>query len=204
MNDPKSILEPIAGYALDVLSKLRGRPFVPHSLTKLQNLKVCRDLTMATTAIEVGSFKGVTKRRLCYLFERVISIEIDPTLHEQAKFRCAARKNVELLLGDGAQLLPTVVSRTSNALLFSDGHYSEGQTGQGEEPEPVLKEMELLNAHLSRISATINDDFRLFGVEDGWPRKSEVMAKIERVFPSGKWTHNILNDQCLVLRKAVS
>lgn len=87
MNEPKSVLEPLAGYFLDVIMKIRNRPFVPHSLTKLHNLRVLRDLTGSKTVIEVGSFKGVTARCLSYIFERVITIEIDKNLHQQAKDR---------------------------------------------------------------------------------------------------------------------
>ena len=201
MNDPKTILEPIAGYALDVLSKLRGRPFVPHSLTKLQNLKVCRDLTKATTAIEVGSFKGVTTRRLSYLFKHVVSIEIDETLYRQAKMRCANRKNVEILLGDGTQLLPKVISNAKNALLFLDGHFSGGETGQGDEPEPILKEVDLILPSIENLAAIVIDDFRLFGIESGWPKKSEVLQKLESTFPQQTWSIAIQFDQFLITRR---
>lgn len=200
MNDPRSFLEPLAGYGLDLLAKVGNRPFVPHSLTKLHNLKYCRDVTGASTVVEIGSFKGVTTRRLSHLFDRVISVEIVPELHAQARARCAGRHNVELLLGDGSVLLPDIAARVSKALLFLDGHFSGGETGQGDEPEPVLKELDLIRSHLANFRALVVDDFRLFGVDRGWPRKSEVMAKLEEVFPAPAWHHHVLNDQFLTVR----
>ncbi|MER9681907.1 hypothetical protein NKJ23_21740 [Mesorhizobium sp. M0184] len=201
MNDPKSILEPIGGYALDLIAKLRNRPFVPHSLTKLHNMKTCRDMTGAMTAVEIGSYKGVTTKRMSLLFRNVISVEIDEALYLQASKRCAGRKNVELLLGDGAKLLPEIAARVNKALIFLDGHFSGGETGQGDEPEPVLKELDLIAPFLSNFLAVVVDDFRLFGVEPGWPMKSEVIQKLEILLPETQWRLFVLNDQFLAVRK---
>lgn len=201
MNDPKSILEPIGGYVLDLVSKLRNRQFVPHSLTKLHNMKMCRDMTGATTAVEIGSYKGVTTKRLSYLFEKVVTVEIDEPLYSQASKRCAGRKNVELLLGDGAMLLPEIAARVNKALIFLDGHFSGGETGQGDEPEPVLKELDLIAPFISNFVAVVVDDFRLFGIEPGWPRKSEVIQKLEILLPETQWRLSVLNDQFLAIRR---
>ncbi|MER9419187.1 hypothetical protein NKI95_25040 [Mesorhizobium sp. M0306] len=201
MNDPKSILEPIGGYALDLIAKLGNRPFVPHSLTKLHNMKTCRDMTGAMTAVEIGSYKGVTTKRMSHLFDKVISVEIDEALYHQASKRCAGRKNVELLLGDGAKLLPEIASRVNKALIFLDGHFSGGETGQGDEPEPVLKELDLIAPFIANFVAVVVDDFRLFGVEPGWPRKSEVIQKLEILLPETQWRLSVLNDQFLAVRK---
>ncbi len=195
MNEPKTFIEPLAGYALDLLAKVRNRPFVPHSLTKLHNLKFCRDATKADIVIEIGSFKGLTARRLSYLFDKVITVEIDPTLHDISKKRCAKRKNVQLILGDGKETLATLSPSIENAVLFLDGHFSGGQTGQGEEVEPVLEELDVISDYIENFCAIVVDDFRLFGVEDGWPAKSDVMEKLEQVLPSPLWTHYIMNDQ---------
>lgn len=200
MNDSKNFVESIGGYVLDVIAKLRNRPFVPHSLTKLHNIKLCRDLTGATTAVEVGSYRGVTARRLSYLFPRVVTIEIDPALHAIAKAQCAGRKNIELLLGDGAVLLPEIAAGNDDMLIFLDGHFSGGTTGHGDEPEPVLKEIDLLRENLARVRAVVVDDFRLFGVEPGWPRKSEVIRKLEDTFEGPDWQLTVQYDQFLAVR----
>jgi Ribosomal RNA adenine dimethylase len=151
--------------------------------------------------IEVGTFKGVTTRRLSYFFDRVISIEIDPKLHELAKQKCRGRSNIELLLGDGAVILPLVAARTKNSIIYLDGHYSGGETGTGDEPEPVLKDLDLVAAHFENISAIIIDDFRLFGLEPGWPLKYEVFKKLEALFSNDIWNITVFNDQFLIMRK---
>lgn len=201
MNDPKSIVEPIAGYVLDSIAKLRGDVFVPHSLTKLQTLVRLRKVTGATTVIEVGSFKGVTTRRLSRFYDHVLSIELDPGLCEQARRRCSSRRNVTIYEGDGKVLLPQLAATVRDCVLFLDGHFSGEGTGHGDEPEPVLAELEAVRQYIDHFVGLVVDDFRLFGVERGWPRKSEVMAALEQVLPAPQWTHSVLNDQFVVARK---
>ena len=201
MNDPKTFLEPLAGYLLDILAKLRGDPFVPHSLTKLHNLSRARARSGATTVIEVGSFRGVTARRLSRLFDTVHSIEIDPALHAEAKQRCADRSNVVMHLGDGKRVLAELAPKVSNCLLFLDGHFSGGVTGQGDEPEPVLEELDVVSPHLRNFAGVVVDDYHEFGLAHGWPRKSEVMARLETVMPEPEWLHTIMYDQFIAVRR---
>lgn len=200
MNEAKFFVEPLAGYMLDVLNKVRNRPFIPHSLTKLHNLKYCRDATGATTIVEIGTYKGVTAKRLSRIFKRVVTVEIVPKLHEISKERCRNRKNIELHLGDGSDLLPKIAADVKNAVLFLDGHFSSADTGQGNEIEPVLTELDHIIGHVDNFSAIVVDDFRCFGVDPGWPNKSEVMSKLETVLPSPIWQHYVLNDQFIVIR----
>jgi hypothetical protein len=201
MNEPVTFLEPLFGYLLDTAAKLRNVPFTPHSLTKLHNLRSVRALSGATTVIEIGTYKGVTTRRLSRLFDKVVTVEIDEALMQRAKARCTGRVNIQFLLGDGSQLLPEILARERNVLLFFDGHFSGGETGQGDEPEPVLKEMDTVRHYLDRVSAIVIDDFRLFGVEPYWPLKSEVFAKLERICPEPAWTISLLNDQFVAFRR---
>jgi hypothetical protein len=137
---------------------------------------------------------------LSYLFDRVITIEIDEKLYEQAKARCSKRKNIEFHLGDGADLIRGIVQKENGLVIFLDGHFSGGETGLGDEPEPVLKELDLIADELGRIQAVVVDDFRLFGVEPGWPSKSQLLAKLESVFRPPLWSIAVLNDQVLAYR----
>ena len=202
MNDPKTILEPIAGYLLDISAKLRGDFFNPHSLTKLQNLLRAKAYTGATSIIEVGSFRGVTTRRLARFFQHVHSIEIEPALFAEAQHRCASCKNVTMHLGDGKHILKELIPKVSRCLVFLDGHFSGGITGQGDEPEPVLAELDILARDLDNIVGVVVDDFRMFGFDKGWPRKSEVMARLEYVMPEPEWQHTVIYDQFISMRRS--
>ncbi len=202
MNAPKTILEPLAGYMLDILAKLRGDFFNPHSLTKLHNLLRAKAYSGATSIIEVGSFKGVTTRRLARFFDEVHAIEIDPALYAETQRRCAGCKNVTLYLGDGKDILNALAPKVSRCLVFLDGHYSGGVTGQGDEPEPVLHELDILARDLPNISGVVVDDFRMFGFDSTWPKKSEVMTRLEQTFPEPDWRHFVMYDQFISLRMA--
>ncbi|MGI9362246.1 MAG: hypothetical protein ACR2O7_11905, partial [Parasphingorhabdus sp.] len=124
MNDSKNPFVPLGGYLLDIWSKIRNRPFVPHSLQKLHNLKIVRDMTGARTVIEIGTYKGTTAKRLSYIFDFVASIEVVPELYEISKKRCSSRENIKLFLGDGELLLPEILQEHNKCVLFLDGHYS--------------------------------------------------------------------------------
>jgi hypothetical protein len=201
MNDPKTILEPIGGYLLDLAAKLRNDIFVPHSLTKLHNIARVRWHTGATSVIEVGSFKGVTTRRLSRIFDCVHSIEIDPTLFEHARRRCADCKNITFHLGDGKVVLTKVAADVQKCIIFLDGHFSGEGTGHGDEPEPVLAELDIISRYLPNFLGIVVDDFHEFGVAEGWPRKSEVMAKLECSLPEPEWMHAVMNDQFISMRR---
>ena len=199
MNEPKTFLEPLVGLALDEIAKVRNLPFVPHSLTKLRNLKTCRNLTGATTAVEIGTYKGVTTKRLSRIFDHVVTVEIDAALHQHAVERLKSHRNVRLIHSDGVAALPGIAKEVSRAVLFLDGHFSGGETGQGDEPEPILKELDAIQADLDSFVALVIDDFRLFGVDKGWPKKSEVMAKLETALPDN-WRLLVMNDQFVALK----
>jgi len=199
MNDAKTFLEPLAGLFLDEMAKLRNLPFVPHSLTKLRNLKTCQKLTGATSVVEIGTYKGVTTRRLSSIFDQVVTVEIDAALHAQAVDRLKRKANVRLIHGDGVSALPAIAKEVSEAVLFLDGHFSGGDTGLGDEPEPILKELDAIKANLSSFVAIVIDDFRLFGVDNGWPKKSEVIAKLENTL-ADDWQIMVMNDQFIAIR----
>jgi hypothetical protein len=199
MNDAKTFLEPLAGLVLDEIAKFRNLPFVPHSLTKLRNLETCRKLTGATSVVEIGTYKGVTTRRLSRIFDQVVSVEIDGALHAQATERLKRHTNVRLIHADGVSALPAIAQDVRKAVLFLDGHFSGGDTGLGDEPEPILKELDAIQENLSSFVAIVIDDFRLFGVDKGWPKKSEVMAKLEASL-TDDWQIMVMNDQFVALR----
>ncbi len=99
-------------------------------------------------------------------------------------------------------LLPGVFSeeKLSDAVVFLDGHFSGGITARGSIPEPVLFELDILAQHQHRICGIVIDDFRLFGVEPGFPKKSELILAIERLFPRPHFDFKIHADQVIIER----
>jgi hypothetical protein len=152
--------------------------------------------------IETGTFLGVTAARCARVFDRVVTIELDADLALRARAYLQRFPNVELLHGDGAKVLPDVITRDDarEAVVFLDGHYSGGVTAHGDVADPALSELDTLAHYSERVCGVVVDDFRLFGTEPGFPSKATLLAATERAFPSPRFRLDVHADQLLVER----
>ena len=202
MNKPHRIFSAAGGYLHDVVRLARGIPLNPHSYLKYLTLRSLARRTGARTMVETGTFLGVTAARCAGTFERVVTIELDVDLARRAAQFLARYPNVKVLHGDAVALLPAVLSddACADAVVFLDGHFSGGITAHGSVPEPAILELEILARHADRICGIVIDDFRLFGHEPGFPKKSELILAIERLFPSPRFDLKIHADQVIIER----
>lgn len=202
MNTPNRRWTALGGFLLDLWHVAQGKPINPHSLQKFQIINAARKKTGATQFIEVGTYKGVTTHRCARVFDRVWSIELSPELHQASQKFLAARKNVELCLGDGAHWLKVLLERSelTNVVIFLDGHFSGEETALGDEAEPALNEIALLSKFKHKVAGIIIDDFRTFG-STGVPPKSALLKAIEQRFPEYQLSVHL--DQCIVTRETV-
>ena len=185
MNRQKSTLAALGGHGKDIWNMIRFNVTNPHSWSKYRQLKAVGQRTGAKMLVETGTFLGNTSMRCSKVFDQVVTIELDPDLHKRAKQFLSSRENVECILGDATQKLPEVLSRDDckKAVLFLDGHFSSGETAHGDVPEPACELLDSLAQFKEKIHGIVVDDFRLFGVEAGWPRKSELIRSAEEDFP---------------------
>lgn len=97
--------------------------------------------------VETGTYKGDTAAWAAGLFERVTTIEAQPTLHAQARERHAAIGNIDFRLGDTRAVLSALVPiLDAPALFWLDAHWSALDTaGEGDEC-PLLEELAIINA----------------------------------------------------------
>lgn len=206
MNQPDRPFAALLGYLLDLWRVARGHPVNPHSLSKLRIINAARIRSGATQMIEVGTYLGVTANRCAKLFRRVHTIELSETLYLRAKDVLANQENVEIYLGDGRHWIERILqsSEASDVLVFLDGHFSGGITARGNVPEPALEEIAILSRFQSKIAAIVIDDFRNFGVEQGTPSKSALLASLERYFPERQYQICVHLDQCIVTRRLVT
>ncbi|MBI1370424.1 MAG: hypothetical protein GC162_17450 [Planctomycetes bacterium] len=134
--------------------------------------------------IETGTYMGMTvQKALDVGFDRVISIEIDPGMHAQAKAKFAGESRVELLLGDTLAHLPAILASLDQpATFWLDAHRSGPLTG-GVVPYPVLGELQLIASHPIKDHAILIDDRRLIPTE--WRmNEADVHTAIRRINPS--------------------
>ena len=168
----------------DLLDLARFKIINPHSWSKFRQLKAVGKRTNAKCLVETGTFLGNTSMRCSRVFDQVFTIELDEKLYEQASKYLSSRSNVVCVQGDATVELPKVLQRPEcdNAVIFLDGHFSQGESAHGEVPEPACELLASLAEYKSKISGIVVDDFRLFGVEAGWPRKSELLRTAEEHF----------------------
>jgi hypothetical protein len=203
MNDPGRMLSAAAGYLVDVWSAARAASRHPHGYLKFLTLRALGRRTGARCLIETGTFRGVTSARSAKCFDRVVTIELDAGLACLAKNRLARYRNVTVLQGDAAALLPSVFVQypCDGAIVFLDGHFSGGGTALGPLVEPAILELEILAKHADLIYGIVIDDFRLFGIEAGFPKKSELVLAVERLFPFPQFDFTVHFDQLIIERR---
>jgi hypothetical protein len=115
------------------------------------------------TFVETGTFQGETIFRMEPLFESLITIELDPSLHAMCRRRYQGSK-IEFILGDTTIALQNLVPRLLKPVVFFlDAHYSGGITECGEKHCPLLDEVAIISAGCLPAAIVIIDDFRLFG-----------------------------------------
>jgi hypothetical protein len=138
--------------------------------------------------VESGTFLGDTVAFFLPHAERIVSVEVEPTLYADARRRFAPEPKVELILGDALDVIPQVVQVLDRPpLLWLDGHFSGGVTGRGAEIEPAVTIVERLGRIPTPDGITIViDDLRLFGSEPTFPQLDELLASARGAFPDGR------------------
>ncbi len=192
----------VAGYVLDLFRVATFRFLAAHTLTKFLAINRLRRRTGASVFVETGTFMGETTARAAMVFEKVYTIELGHELAMRAKDRFKNNKNVVLIEGDAIVMLARVFEdyKFDNAIVFLDGHFSEGITACGEVAEPAIIELEFLAKHKQRIGGIVVDDFRTFGVVAGHPTKAQLLASAESLFGSDGYTVSVLMDQLLIYK----
>lgn len=203
MNKQNRPLSNFAGYVIDMLKLASGAPINLHGYMKFVVLRDLGRRTGARCLIESGTYLGVTARRCARVFEKVLTIELDANLAAQAAAYLKRCPNVEVIQGDAMKLLAEVIGRddVDRAVVFLDGHFSGSGTARGDLPEPAIEELVILAQRRDRICGIVVDDFRLFGVEPGFPGKSELVSTVERLFPSPEFELKVHADQLIVERR---
>ena len=124
--------------------------------------------TKMTTAIE--HFKND--------FEKIYSIEIGEELANAARQRFTVNQNVEIVTGDSAEVLPSILRKLDKpALFWLDAHCSEGDTARGTDYSPITTELKIILSSPVKHTILI-DDARLFdGVNYPTMRKIKRLVK---------------------------
>ena len=134
-----------------------------------------------TVFVETGTFRGETIDFLRPVVNRLVSMELSRDFFEAAQEKFAGQPNVELLCGDSAVLLPSVISSVEEkALIWLDAHYSGKATAFGSEETPIIKELDIVFSLSKARHVILIDDAREFGTNSNYPLLSVVEEKARR------------------------
>jgi hypothetical protein len=125
--------------------------------------------------IETGTFMGYTTRGLSKVSKAIASLEPSKFYFELSSESLSDLKNVTLVNATSEEGLLAMIDnhpRGSQIYFWLDGHYSAGDTFLGANHCPIEEELKTIGSRLSIFDMTIFiDDFRLFGLEEGYPSK---------------------------------
>jgi hypothetical protein len=127
------------------------------------------------TLVETGTLFGDTIAATRHRFDHVYSIELSPELHEKAKRRLRRHRNVTLLQGDSADVLPGLLARLPEPCLFwLDAHYSAGVSARGPLDSALRSELAAILQRDNPRDVILIDDAPYLSGESGWPTWHEL------------------------------
>lgn len=115
--------------------------------------------------IETGTYLGSTTRKLSKSGAMVYSIEPQTNLFEYNLKKFKRISNIKLFHGTSEDVFPNLLAKLEGDLNFwLDGHYSGGDTFQGQTTTPIVFELKQIsnNLHNFRNVAVFVDDVRCF------------------------------------------
>ena len=145
------------------------------------------------SAVETGTFTGVTTRGLAAIVPMVYTIEIHPGRYAEAQANLADLPNVRQFLGASPDVLPGLIPQiTKPALYYLDAHWDDHY--------PLPEEVDIIAEHDPQPVIVMHDmlvpghaDFHADPQPDGSPYNYEwVRPGLEKI--RGRWRH-YYNDQ---------
>ena len=116
--------------------------------------------------VETGTYLGDSTDCLSKISKRVYSIEPSKTYFEKAQKRFMNTESVSLFYGTSENCLDLILKNIENKKIsfWLDGHFSYGDTYEGENHSPVLIELDFIKQNINSFESIniLIDDFRIF------------------------------------------
>jgi hypothetical protein len=152
--------------------------------------------------VETGTYLGDTAAWAASHFPRVTTIELSEPIYRTTLPRFASVPAVKAVFGDSRKVLRDLLpSITDPAVLWLDGHWSQGLTYGRDDECPLLAELAAANAS-SQAHFILIDDARLFLAPppkphriDQWP---SLRLVLETLTSGGKDPYIVVMDDVIV------
>lgn len=123
--------------------------------------------------VETGTYMGETAWSLRHEFDRIETVELEPTLARLAGIRFGRTPNVRVHAGDSAVVLPSILAAlTEPALFWLDAHPSTDRTATGGSI-PLRAELDAIRSHEVPGHVVLIDDLQYLGTP-GYPAADEL------------------------------
>lgn len=151
------------------------RKFLINSFYKKKIIKTYAKQFQIETLVETGTYLGDMVQATQRSFKDIYSIELDPTLYDNAKVKFKKFSHIHLLQGDSGEVLKKLLPSIKKRCLFwLDAHYSGGITAKGSKETPVLDELESIFTHSVPNHVILIDDARCFKENKNYPTLLEL------------------------------
>jgi hypothetical protein len=160
-----------------------GKSIPPPQVVKLFKIRELQKKYDCKLFIETGTYKGDMIYALKNDFEQLITVELSEQYHQKAVEKFRNDKHINLLLGDSGILMPKIIKDIKVKTLFwLDGHFSSGNTAQGELDCPIFGELDAIFSSPFKHVLLI-DDARYFNGTNDYPTIEGLKSYIEKSKP---------------------
>jgi predicted O-methyltransferase YrrM len=123
--------------------------------------------------VETGTYTGETSWAFRSTFDRIETIELDPSLARLARIRFGRTSSVHVHEGDSVSVLAAILESLDRPTLFwLDAHPCTDRSAT-DAPVPLLAELAAITAHPVAGHVVLVDDMRLMGSE-GFPAREQL------------------------------
>lgn len=158
-----------------------GRPLPPPHAIKQQTLIDYATRFGLKILVETGTYYGDMVEAMKDHFEQIFSIELSEYHFAQASKRFKKSQHVNIIYGNSAVELGTIVQTIKRpALFWLDGHFSDGGTARGESDTPIYQELGQIFSAPDQGHVVIIDDARCFGTVSAYPTQEELFSFIRK------------------------
>lgn len=177
--------------------KLKGMPIPPAGMFKWKTMIKLAKLYNMKNFVETGTAGGGTTKKMSKYFDKIYTVELDPTLFNQGKAFLSNYKNINCIEGDSGIKINEILNKLDKpALFWLDAHYSGRGTAKGEIDTPIEKELESILKHKVNNHVVLIDDVREFDGKNDYPDINKIIDKINKETPWYKTS--ILSDFLLI------